>query len=283
MILEYGGDDFHIRLADGYAKGAFGHAFLALQCSETLREGIHRVAYFKPLVGPIDWRITESETTLDVQIQSRSADFLLTGVYQIISFLWLVKSCRNVTGKHLVPIQTCIVDAVPYQTEIEQDLGCPIKIGRSAHLQFSQQAMDTRVLSANRYVAGALDDGMLKKHPNPGADDALVATTYNAVMDCLPSGKVTLERVARQLGLSKRTLERRLAEHQCHFHEIVRDCRRDLASHYLSRTPLAIPEVSLLLGYRETNSFYRAFKDWHGCTPLEFRHNASAKAEQSLH
>ena len=44
IVTRYGQDDFQIKLADGFAKGAFGNAFLALQCSETLREGIHRAA-----------------------------------------------------------------------------------------------------------------------------------------------------------------------------------------------------------------------------------------------
>ena len=91
------------------------------------------------------------------------------------------------------------------------------------------------------------------------------------VLELLPSGVVTLERVARRLALGKRTLERRLAEREVRFNEIVRDCRRDMARHYLSHTPLAIAEIGLLLGYREINSFYRAFREWFGISPQAYR------------
>jgi len=89
--------------------------------------------------------------------------------------------------------------------------------------------------------------------------------------DLLPSGAVNLERVAAKLTISKRTLERRLKENGLSFMEILRECRMSMAQHYLKETHMPIAEISLLLGYRETNSFYRAFKECHGYTPQQVR------------
>jgi len=275
LAQEYGKDDIHLRLADGFAKGAFGHAFLALQCSETLREGIHRLARFKPLIEPVNWVITESGTALTIELHDLSADFPLVGIGQIMSFLWLVKSSRNLTGKELVPIRVIITDAVPHQAEIEQELGCPIEIGSSACLVLPQSAMDALVLSANPAVVRGLDAGLSHVSAPAAEDNNLVAAIYSMVLELLPSGVVTLERVARRLALSKRTLERRLAERGVRFNEIVRDCRRDMARHYLTQTPLAIAEISFLLGYREINSFYRAFREWFGVSPQEYKNKPS--------
>lgn len=271
LAHEYGRDDLHLRLADGFAKGAFGHAFLALQCSETLREGIHRVVRFKPLIEPVNWLISESETTLSIELRDLSADFPLIGIGQIMSFLWLVKSSRNLTAKELVPMRVIITDAVPHQAEIEQELGCPIEIGTNARLDLPQQAMDAPLLSSNALVISGLDAGLNRVSAPTAEEDSLVAAIFSIVLELLPSGVVTLERTARRLALSKRTLERRLTERGVTFNEIVRDCRRDMAQHYLSNTPLAINEISFLLGYNEINSFYRAFKGWFSTSPQEYR------------
>lgn len=271
LVQEYGRDDLHLRLADGFAKGAFGHAFLALQCSDTLREGIHRVARFKPLSEPVNWIIHESETLLRLALKPLSADFPLLGIGQIMSFLWLVKSSRNLTGQALAPVRVIITDAVPHQAKIEQELGCSIEIGPRGCLELPQAALNAPVLSANPAVISGLDARLSRVCVRAVEDDHLVAATYSMVVELLPSGVVTLERVARRLALGKRTLERRLAEREVRFNEIVRDCRRDMAGHYLSHTPLAIAEISLLLGYREINSFYRAFREWFGISPQAYR------------
>lgn len=148
IVTEYGRDDFHIRLADGFARAAFGHAFLALQCSETLREGIHRAARFKQLLEPVDWMVSESDRSLSVTLRSQSPDFPFGGVSQIMSFLWLVKSCRNITAKKIVPSRVSITGEVMHQAEIERDLGCPIEVFSEARLEFPLKAMDALVLSS---------------------------------------------------------------------------------------------------------------------------------------
>ena len=275
IINEYGRDDFHILLADGFARGAFGHAFLALQCSDTLRDGVHRVARFKQLIEPVDWIISEAGDLFQVELRSLAPDFPLVGIGQIMSFLWLVKSCRNVTAKPITPTWVVITDPVPHQAEIEADLNCPVEVGDRARVIFSAREMDTAVLSCNHRVIQQLDvAGARAVRPSRGEDD-FITTVCSIVLDLLPSGVVTLERTANKLALSKRTLERRLQERDCHFTGILRDCRVEKARQYLRDTEMPIAEISLLLGYREANSFYRACKEWFDCTPQEARVNLS--------
>jgi AraC-like DNA-binding protein len=275
IVTEYGRDDFHIRLADGFAKAAFGHAFLALQCSETLREGIYRVARFKQLIEPVDWAISESDRSLSVTLRSQSPDFPFGGVSQVMSFLWLVKSCRNITARNIEPTRVSITGEVMHQAEIERDLGCPIELSSEARLDFPLEAMDAFVLSSNRYVVSGLDAGAARVRRDSTKDDSFVTVVHSKVLELLPSGAATSERVARRLALSKRTLERRLSDQGASFTEIVRDCRFRMANHYLRNTQLPIAEISLLLGYREVNSFYRAFKAWYGHTPQEARNDVT--------
>jgi AraC-like DNA-binding protein len=82
-----------------------------------------------------------------------------------------------------------------------------------------------------------------------------------------PSGRAH----GRRLGLSPRTLQRRLGEHRASFQRLLADVRRELADQYLRRPDLSLGEVAFLLGYQDLSSFHRAFRRWSGRTPLERR------------
>jgi AraC-like DNA-binding protein len=87
----------------------------------------------------------------------------------------------------------------------------------------------------------------------------------------LAGGSPTAPAVARGLGLSVRTLQRKLKEHGVSFQDVLDELRGEVALRYLRDPSLSIAEVGHLLGYSEPSSFTRAFKRWSGETPKEFR------------
>lgn len=74
--------------------------------------------------------------------------------------------------------------------------------------------------------------------------------------------RLAIEHVARELRLSKRTLQRRLTEDGITFQELMEEARRELARHYLLHSSLELNETAFLLGYEDANSFFRAFHEW---------------------
>jgi AraC-like DNA-binding protein len=87
----------------------------------------------------------------------------------------------------------------------------------------------------------------------------------------LPHGKAMASEVARRLGVSSRTLSRKLAEEGTSFAEILDQLRAALARRYLHDETLPVSEIARLLGYREVSSLTHAFKRWTGTTPRQFR------------
>src|SRR6185295_9090017 len=79
-----------------------------------------------------------------------------------------------------------------------------------------------------------------------------------------------VEIVAKRLGLTSRSLQRRLKDENTTFNTIREDVRQDLAKRYLD-DGLAIAEISFLLGFSEPSAFFRAFKRWTGETPQVWR------------
>jgi AraC-like DNA-binding protein len=93
----------------------------------------------------------------------------------------------------------------------------------------------------------------------------------NAVTSLLPHGGVRADMVAKKLGMSERTLGRRLAQEGVSFSEIVQQLKSTLARYYLEDTPMPISQIAWLLGFEEPSSFSHACKRWTGKTPREMR------------
>ena len=91
------------------------------------------------------------------------------------------------------------------------------------------------------------------------------------IKDELSGGNASLERIAGNLSMSGRTLQRKLREHGTSHQELLDQMRKDLAMRYLQERELAICEVAYLLGFSESSALHRAFKRWTGKTPNEFR------------
>ena len=120
-------------------------------------------------------------------------------------------------------------------------------------------------------VLKALHDATAK-----GTIDALKAL----IAELLPDERPTIERVAPRLGMSVRTLQRRLHDWGHSFEAIVDETRRDVAIARLTAGDTSITETAFLLGYSDLSHFTRAFRRWTGTTPREFA--AAAGEEDGL-
>ena len=87
----------------------------------------------------------------------------------------------------------------------------------------------------------------------------------------LMTGQFGLHEIARQLGLHERTLQRRLAEQNLYFEEIVDQVRRERASEYLQFSAIPLIQVATFLGYSNQTALTRACRRWFGESPQDHR------------
>lgn len=99
----------------------------------------------------------------------------------------------------------------------------------------------------------------------------IVVDVERAIADRLSMGEASQEAVARALGMSPRTLSRRLSDENTTFFKVLEQLRQALAMNYLRDSDLVLAEISFLLGYSGLSSFNDAFKRWTGQTPGQFR------------
>lgn len=116
-------------------------------------------------------------------------------------------------------------------------------------------------------------DNLLARLPS----ESLGARVVALLSAQLAQGEPDRSALATHLGLSERTLQRRLAEEGSSYQQLLTDIRRQLAERYLDESALPATEIAILLGYSEPSVFFRAFRQWTGLTPGEYRSRHAAR------
>ena len=103
-----------------------------------------------------------------------------------------------------------------------------------------------------------------------------------ALRQAFAAGQADVAGVARKLGVSERTMQRRITEEGKTFRSLLDETRQQLGRQLLSDAAIGVDEVAFLLGYQNSNSFRRAFKNWEQVTPGQWRHmNATQSGSHS--
>ena len=157
--------------------------------------------------------------------------------------------------------------------EVRSFLGCEIEFGSDVdEIAFPQSVGQMPIESADHHLNDLLvtfcEEALA--HRKPGGV-SLRSSVENAIAPLLPHREARAEEIARRLGMSHRTLARRLASEGLTFTGILDELKIDLAKSYLKKDELPISQTAWLLGYGEVSAFTHAFKRWTGMTPRQWR------------
>lgn len=154
--------------------------------------------------------------------------------------------------------------------QYRRHLGCQVKLGQSFDACFFPKrllgvaihAADPALVdTAQRFVSH-----VIRRHPLD-----LAKQIETLLIRQLASGGCTLPRLAKQLSLSARTMQRHLQSQGGSFDEIVDRVRKMRAAEYLRDSTVPLAQVSNLLGYTESSTFNRSCVRWFDETPLAYR------------
>ncbi len=154
----------------------------------------------------------------------------------------------------------------------EQHFGCPVhfEAARNA-FEISNKALSTPNKLGDATIAQFFDQHLEKELAALADDAGLERRVRIAIGQALSEGVPTVSGVARTLGMSGRTLQRRLSDKSVSFQAVVDLARRELAEQLLRETAYSLAEVAFLTGFAEQSGFTRAFKRWAGQTPRSYR------------
>lgn len=108
-----------------------------------------------------------------------------------------------------------------------------------------------------------------------GADTGIAEQVRKKLIPLMDGGDTSVEKVAKTLGMSARSLQRRLSDEGTGYNDLLTEIRAEFAKRYLARKTISASEVAYLLGFTEPPAFFKAFKRWTGMTPREFQLAAS--------
>ncbi|MFK7957570.1 MAG: AraC family transcriptional regulator [Lysobacterales bacterium] len=131
------------------------------------------------------------------------------------------------------------------------DLDAPLT-GSNASLAFHNDQLAVAILAS------------LKKHD-------LRARVYARLIEYLPAGECSREKVAHSLNMSESAFQKKLKADGTSYQEVLDETRSELARHYLGKSGISISEAAFLLGFTDSSNFSRAFKRWTGTSPTEYR------------
>lgn len=159
-----------------------------------------------------------------------------------------------------------------YAEEYGPILNCPVRFDAPLNgIVGGATGIDDPLPHADTGLAALLEEyaaEQLNKIPTVSSFPDRVRERIAAV---LPKGDVSPERVARSLGVSARTMRRRLGEGSVSYQQLLDDVRRDFATRALARQELSIGEIALLLGFSDASAFNKAFRRWTGKRPSDLR------------
>jgi AraC-like DNA-binding protein len=189
-----------------------------------------------------------------------------------------VKGFRMLAGPLWTPSRIQFMHPVPDDlAELIRVFGCGLGFGHSCNaVVFDRDLLERVVPDADPRLYPILKEHVERVlSESPMSNDVLRAVS-RAIAESFGDGHPSLERIGKKLGISSRTLERRLNEHGVVFRNLVSDIRRRLALDHLKRGTRTLAEIAFLLGYSEVSAFNRAFKRWCGSTPSQYRGTVSS-------
>jgi AraC-like DNA-binding protein len=262
-------------LAEEFDCRDLGLLYYVMASSDTLGDALKRGSRYSRITneGIVLEYLEAHEPTLRLTYAGipRHAD------RQQIEFciLAMVRVCRLLSGRRLLPKHVSIIHARSKGISRFADfLGKNIEFGSGVdEIAFPAGCREWALTNAdsrlNKILRKVCEESLNARKTNTGA---FRVTVENTIAPLLPHGQAHATAVAKKLGMSERTLARRLAAEGVTFMEILQHLKANLASRYLDDEGMTISRTAWLLGFADTSSFSHACRRWTGKSPQELRH-----------
>ena len=252
---------------------------IAALYSRSFRDALERIARYKRLTCPEEIRIVERGKECAVEFVWLLAEQVEPPTLIDMCFAWILTIGRRGIGRRVSPLRVELKRAEANRRLYEIHFGCPLKFGaRHNKLLFSSEDIAQPFLTHNPDLLDLVAPQLEAELTQQLADKSLQEQIKGILKKFLAGQRPRLEDIARELRVSARTLQRRLLAERITFQNLVEEARREMAQHYLLHSSLELNETAYLLGYEDPNSFIRAFHQWEGTSPGEWRSTRAPSA-----
>ena len=269
---------FGLHLGEFAEPGSWSILGYMLMNCKNLGEGFEKSQRYSRIIGNLINARTEphSKTVKLIFFTSPDAPEMSRHCFDTV-FSGLVRMMRNFTGMEIHPLEVTFTYPEPNsRSEYERIFQCPILFNqRDNSFTVDASVVNTPILLANpnlleyfeKYAESFLAEIDRKSEHS--------RTVTKIILSRLDDETLSITKVAQEMAVSVRTLQKRLEDEGVVFSDLYKDIRQRLAQKYL-RENYTVEQITYLLGFSEPSVFRKAFKKWSGVTPREYREQAFA-------
>ena len=241
-------------------------------CSRTFGDALQRLARYKRLTCPEEIRVLRRAGEATVEFHFPAAHEAEPEIMVDLGLSWILNVGRRGSDGEITPLRLDLTRPAKHRALLERHFGCRVRFKADRNLLvFRDGDLDRPFPNHNEELVSMLGTQLESELHARSARVDLRAHVKQILMRSMAGQRPTLHSIARELGMSPRSLQRRLHESDTTFQELIEAARRDLAHQYLRRPAVEFNEAAFLLGFEDVNSFFRAFQAWEGLSPTEWR------------
>lgn len=259
-----------VRLATIAQIESFSPPIFAAYCSKNGRMCIKRLARYKKLIGPMSFVLGETENDVSIEVVPGDYSCKLPRFLVESEFAFLIGMIRKATGRSVVPVRVEFTENSDDSTFAEF-AGIMTQPSMKNRITFSRNDLELPFITYNEAMWDYFQPELTKRLVDLDADESVSSRVRSALTELLPGGLFGIDDVAEKLGMSRRTLQRKLTEEKTTFQKQLNCIREEMALHYIENTDMSTADIAYLLGYSEVNSFLRAFAAWTGKNLSDYR------------
>lgn len=268
---------FGLKFADYIQPSSYHALGIALLFSDTLRSFFQRLERYYALISTMEE--VEFTETSDYACLSNH----ILSEYSGTAKRWyadgwaavMVKFVRLVMGPDYNPAKVELTgnvadnDLQQYQDYFKAPVyfSSPVNV-----IYFNSEDLD-KVLPTSNSELARQNEKLVVEFLSKMQSVDLPAQVYTKIIEFLPSGKCSRERVAQALNMSVRSFHNKLEKAGTSYQQLLDATRKELAEQYIKQDNITTFEIAYLLGFSDSSNFSRAFRRWHGITPKKYREN----------
>jgi AraC-like DNA-binding protein len=277
--------DLGLRLGAEALPNRYDLGSMAALHAPTLGEAYAKIARYKRLVCPeeVVLEIKRKEARLRFHWVLARGDpprLLVDG-----TFASMLALARRGTQKRIVPLRVELARRRMDGALLASHFGCEIRFDAPVDLLvFPEAALAEPFVTHDAELLGLLLPGLEAELEDDRIGRSFAEVARMALLRRMCGERPSVEKIAEELRVSPRTLQRRLEEAGTSYQRLLDDVRKQVGRRLLVQTDLEADHVAFLLGFEEPNSFARAFHGWEGTTPARYRTQArhGKRATRSL-
>lgn len=263
-----------LHLAMQWPRGGFGLVEFCCRSAPTVGNALARIVRYMGLLNELVVLAMDAEGPVVVVDHRIPGEPACVGRHGNEFFLTLLVShTQLLAGRECRPRRAWFAHPAPADTsELIPVFGPQLEFDRGSNgLALDRAILDLPLATADGPLLSVLDAQAERSLDHAERPEDFGGAVRSAIRRALDGGAPSVKVVARGLGLSVRSLQRRLEAEGTTFQDEVETVRRELARTYVQSSKVPLGEIAFRLGYADTTAFLKAFKRWTGTTPSRLR------------